>query len=273
MSTINDNDQFLVQRGTNTYRQNAKDLMSTINADTEPYDYLLIQRGTDSYKVSAKDFKDQLGGSGGGGGGGDWTDDIKVRDGSNGAFYSDFGLRDSSGNLATPSAGQSWDQYCRTLTSWTANPPSRGVAKAISISANPCPNDIYVQFDIRNCLNKYLNVVFYNNFGWNGNSGINPKYIYINAWASDTSATSVATAWSFTAKATAPVHRAVWQLTKDSYDALLIKIVSGGSSSYHEHYNQSVCYWYLSDTNTFSVRERIEQGLIERQESQRPLDL
>ena len=62
MSTIQDTDQFLVQRGQNSLKQSAKDLMSTINADTAPYDYLLIQRGTDSFKVSAKDVKDQLGG-------------------------------------------------------------------------------------------------------------------------------------------------------------------------------------------------------------------
>ena len=63
MSTIQDNDQFLVQRGTNSYKQSAKDLMSTIQ-DT---DLMLIQRGEDSYKVTCEDVKDQLGSGGPGG--------------------------------------------------------------------------------------------------------------------------------------------------------------------------------------------------------------
>ena len=58
MSTINDSDVFIVQRGTNSYKQSAKDLMSTIQ-DT---DLMLIQRGTASYKVTCEDVKDQLGG-------------------------------------------------------------------------------------------------------------------------------------------------------------------------------------------------------------------
>ena len=62
MSTINDTDQFLVQRGTNSYKQSAVDLMSTIQ-DT---DLMLIQRGENSYKVTCLDVKDQLGGGGGG---------------------------------------------------------------------------------------------------------------------------------------------------------------------------------------------------------------
>ena len=60
MSTIQDSDQFLVQRGTTSYKQSAKDLMSTIQ-DT---DLMLIQRGTASYKVTCEDVKDQLGGGG-----------------------------------------------------------------------------------------------------------------------------------------------------------------------------------------------------------------
>ncbi|BAQ94496.1 putative lectin [uncultured phage_MedDCM-OCT-S39-C11] len=62
MSTIRDTDQFLVQRGTNSYKQSAKDLMSTIK-DT---DLMLVQRGEASYKVTCLDVKDQLGGDGGG---------------------------------------------------------------------------------------------------------------------------------------------------------------------------------------------------------------
>ena len=60
MSTINDSDQFLVQRGQNSHKQSAKDLMSTIQ-DT---DLMLIQRGTESFKVTCEDVKDQLGGGG-----------------------------------------------------------------------------------------------------------------------------------------------------------------------------------------------------------------
>ena len=60
MSTINDSDQFIVQRGTTSHKQSAKDLMSTIQ-DT---DLMLIQRGTASYKVTCEDVKDQLGGGG-----------------------------------------------------------------------------------------------------------------------------------------------------------------------------------------------------------------
>ena len=60
MSTINDTDQFLVQRGTTSHKQSAVDLMSTI----EDSDLMLIQRGTASYKVTCKDVMDQLGGGG-----------------------------------------------------------------------------------------------------------------------------------------------------------------------------------------------------------------
>jgi len=60
MSTINDTDQFLVQRGSTSHKQSAKDLMSTIQ-DT---DLMLIQRGTESFKVTCEDVKDQLGGGG-----------------------------------------------------------------------------------------------------------------------------------------------------------------------------------------------------------------
>ena len=62
MSTINDTDQFLVQRNSSSFQTNASDLMSTIQ-DT---DLMLIQRGAGSYKVTCEDVKDQLGGGGGG---------------------------------------------------------------------------------------------------------------------------------------------------------------------------------------------------------------
>ena len=62
MSTIQDNDQFLVQRGATTYKQSAVNLMSTIQ-DT---DLMLVQRGTESFRVTCEDVKDQLGGGGGG---------------------------------------------------------------------------------------------------------------------------------------------------------------------------------------------------------------
>ena len=60
MSTLQDDDQFLVQRGTNSYKQSAVNLMSTI-LDT---DLMLVQRGADSFSVSCEDVKDQLGGGG-----------------------------------------------------------------------------------------------------------------------------------------------------------------------------------------------------------------
>ena len=60
MSTINDSDVFIIQRGTSSYKQSAVDLMSTI-LDT---DYMLIQRGIESFKVTCEDVKDQLGGGG-----------------------------------------------------------------------------------------------------------------------------------------------------------------------------------------------------------------
>lgn len=60
MSTINDSDTFLVQRGSNSYKQSASNLMSTI-LDT---DWMLINRGSSSYKVSGSDVKEQLGGDG-----------------------------------------------------------------------------------------------------------------------------------------------------------------------------------------------------------------
>ena len=56
MSTIKDDDKFLVQRGNNSHQTNASDLMSTIR-DT---DLMLVQRGTDSYKVTGEDVKDSL---------------------------------------------------------------------------------------------------------------------------------------------------------------------------------------------------------------------
>ena len=62
MSTINDTDQFLVQRNNSSFKTNASDLMSTI----EDTDLMLIQRGAGSYKVTCEDVKDQLGGGGGG---------------------------------------------------------------------------------------------------------------------------------------------------------------------------------------------------------------
>lgn len=60
MSTIQDSDQFLVQRDSDSFKQSAVNLMSTI-LDT---DYMLVQRGEDSFKVSCLDVKDQLGGGG-----------------------------------------------------------------------------------------------------------------------------------------------------------------------------------------------------------------
>ena len=62
MSTIQDDDKFLVQRGTDSFKQNAVDLMSTI----QDADLMLVQRGEDSFKVTCKDVKDQLGSGGGG---------------------------------------------------------------------------------------------------------------------------------------------------------------------------------------------------------------
>lgn len=59
MSTINDDDLFLVSRNGTDYKTDASNLMSTIQ-DT---DYMLIGRGDTSYKVSCLDVKEQLGGS------------------------------------------------------------------------------------------------------------------------------------------------------------------------------------------------------------------
>lgn len=58
MSTIQDDDKFLIQRGENSYQTNASDLMSTIQ-DT---DLMLVQRGENSYSVTGEDVKEQLGG-------------------------------------------------------------------------------------------------------------------------------------------------------------------------------------------------------------------
>ena len=57
---INDTDQFLVNRGTSSYNQSAKDLMSTIQ-DT---DLMLIARGGENFKVTCLDVKEQLGNGG-----------------------------------------------------------------------------------------------------------------------------------------------------------------------------------------------------------------
>ena len=63
MSTINPNDEFIVQRSTTSHKVSAENLMSTINKDT---DWLLIQRGENSFKVSASDVYEQLGPGGDG---------------------------------------------------------------------------------------------------------------------------------------------------------------------------------------------------------------
>ena len=57
MSTVNDNDKFLVERENISYTLTADKLMSNIQ-DT---DLMLIERSDVSYKVSAKDVKEQLG--------------------------------------------------------------------------------------------------------------------------------------------------------------------------------------------------------------------
>lgn len=62
MSTIDDQDKFMIQRGLTTYQLPASD-MSTIRDD----DLFLIARGSDHYKVSGADVLAQLGGGGGGG--------------------------------------------------------------------------------------------------------------------------------------------------------------------------------------------------------------
>lgn len=59
MSTINNSDKFLVARNDTNYSIDASNLMSTIQ-DT---DFMLIERGGESFKVSCQDVKDQLGGS------------------------------------------------------------------------------------------------------------------------------------------------------------------------------------------------------------------
>lgn len=76
MSTIRSGDEFLVQRGTDSFRQTSADLMSTIRDG----DWMLVQRGANSYKVSGADVRSQLGGSGGGGigGGSDEIDEITL---------------------------------------------------------------------------------------------------------------------------------------------------------------------------------------------------
>ena len=60
MSTINDDDLFLVERTNTSHKVTAENLMSTIQ-DT---DLMLVQRGTESFKVTCEDVKDQLGGGG-----------------------------------------------------------------------------------------------------------------------------------------------------------------------------------------------------------------
>jgi hypothetical protein len=57
MSTINDSDNFLVERSSTQYKTAASDLMSTIN-DT---DLMIVERGGLQYKVTCDDVKSQLG--------------------------------------------------------------------------------------------------------------------------------------------------------------------------------------------------------------------
>ena len=86
MSTIRPGDEFLVQRGTDTFKQTSADLMSTIR-DT---DWMLVQRGTDSYKVSGEHVRQQLGGGGGIGGGSDEIDAITLTVANEQATWSAF---------------------------------------------------------------------------------------------------------------------------------------------------------------------------------------
>jgi len=57
MSTINNDDTFLVYRGNTSYKVTAANLMSTLQ-DT---DLLLVNRGSTSYKITGADLKSQLG--------------------------------------------------------------------------------------------------------------------------------------------------------------------------------------------------------------------
>ena len=61
MSTINDNDLFLVERAGTSHSVTSENLMSTIQDD----DLMLVERGGVSYKVTGEDVKDQLGGPSG----------------------------------------------------------------------------------------------------------------------------------------------------------------------------------------------------------------
>lgn len=60
MSTINEDDKFLVHRNGVDYQTSAENLMSTIQ-DT---DKMIVDRGGQNFTVSCEDVKDQLGGSG-----------------------------------------------------------------------------------------------------------------------------------------------------------------------------------------------------------------
>ena len=57
MSTLQDDDKFLVERATVSHSALASDLMSTIQDD----DLMLVERGGVSYKITGEDVKDSLG--------------------------------------------------------------------------------------------------------------------------------------------------------------------------------------------------------------------
>ena len=61
MSTLNDNDLFLVERSGTSHSVTTENLMSTIQDD----DLMLVERNGVSYKVTGEDVKDQLGGPSG----------------------------------------------------------------------------------------------------------------------------------------------------------------------------------------------------------------
>ena len=56
MSTINDTDAFLVNRGNQSYKVNTENLMATIQDD----DLMLVNRSDRTYKITGKDVKDSI---------------------------------------------------------------------------------------------------------------------------------------------------------------------------------------------------------------------
>jgi len=241
MSTIDEEDKFVIQRGPTAYQLPASE-MSTIQDE----DLLMVARGSDHYKVSGADVLAQLGG----GDDGVWVDDIRVLDGTNGAPNSTFGLADATGSLVTPPEGTSWDQFCRTLPNWNSTPKCSSTRSGVSmLYAGSGLDEITILLDIRNCLNKRLDINFSSYWTWTGSSGINPRPANFYSYSHDASLIALKTNFNTSSGGNACfAFKAQWLLSKNSYKALPITFRGYvGHATYQVRQHLCVNYWAIEE--------------------------